>query len=197
MAFGAEYEAARAEVIGPGHAPFFRWDRLEGRGVVDNSIVVMVNVSRSENLSFKCEPRLHGTHSERGRSPLPSGHSLRSGVRKLPIVARILPLHRMDSLEARSRDVQERTFCKWSPIVAFPSPPALTSPRQVEHEARIARVSADDLPGQGSVRWRAAYSADGEVRFHLLGIFSHTLQEIMGTFYLFLAQSGYRTLNPY
>ena len=73
------------------------------------------------------------------------------------------------------------------------SPPALTfslASRQAEHETRIARVPTDDFPRQGSVGWCSAYSVDGEVFLHLLGVFSHIRQEIMGTFRLFLAHLG-------
>ena len=90
-----------------------------------------------------------------------------SGVRNHPLFPSI-PAPHMDSLEARSRGVQERTFCKWSPIADFPSIPRSNSslaPRQAEHETRIARVSTDDLPGQGPIRWRSAYSADGKVPY--------------------------------
>ena len=72
-----------------------------------------------------------------------------------------------------------------------PPPSALTlslslAPRQAEYETRIARVSTDDLSRQGFVRWCSAYSVDGEVFLHLLGVFSHIWQEIMGMFHLFL-----------
>jgi len=76
-------------------------------------------------------------------------------------------------------------MCKSGPSANGPqsslSPSALTlhlASRQVEHETRIARVSTDDLPRQGSARWCSAYSVDGEAFLHFLGAFSHTRQEV-------------------
>ena len=77
------------------------------------------------------------------------------------------------------------------PQSSLPSSPfALTlalASRQVEHETGIARVPTDELPREGSVRWCSPYSVDGEAFLHLLGVFSPTRQEIMGTFRLFSA----------
>ena len=40
-------------------------------------------------------------------------------------------------------------------------------PVQVEHKARVQRISTDDLAGQGSIGWRPSYSTYG--KHHLRG----------------------------
>jgi len=89
----------------------------------------------------------------------------------------------MDSLEARSRDVQERTFCKWFLTSPFTLTFHPNITHQAEHETRIAWVSTNDLSRQGPVGRCSAYSVDGEALLHLSGVFSHTRQEIMGMYH--------------
>lgn len=87
-------------------------------------------------------------------------------------------------------------MCKNEPSANGPQPscPSLPSAltkslvsRQAEHETGIPRVSTDDLSRQRFIRWRSAYPTDGKAFIHFSGVFSHTQQEIMGTFRSFLS----------
>lgn len=68
----------------------------------------------------------------------------------------------METLESRSRDVQERTFCKW--YVRPQATRCCLTPvvPQAQHEARSEWLSSDDLSCPRSFRWRTADSAHGE-----------------------------------
>lgn len=81
----------------------------------------------------------------------------------------------MDTLEARSRDVQERTFCKWYACLRSSIHARLIA-EQAQHEIGNAWTSTNDILGQGSLGWRASDSAHGEHRLKsvLLGTLTRT-----------------------
>lgn len=68
-----------------------------------------------------------------------------------------------DSLESRSRDVQERTFCKWYHILkaAWHKRAYSIGLAQAEYEVRIEKLPAYEFTCEGPFRWRSIDSAYG------------------------------------